>query len=171
MAENIRYLTVIITVLAAVFAITVGLLMAIGIGKAIRNIVEGFNRAAEGDLTVSYPEEEGRVHVLAKAFNRMLEHMRSMIGNISESAMNVNESAGTIAVTSRRPLRLPVSSRKPWRKSPLEPRTRLVRRNSAIRKWTIWERGSMLFRVCRGNRRFTAETAHLTAGSIKDEEP
>jgi methyl-accepting chemotaxis protein len=102
MAENIRYLTVIITVLAAVFAITVGLLMAIGIGKAIRNIVEASNRAAEGDLTVSYTGgKRDEFGILAKAFNRMLEHMRSMIGNISESAMNVNESAGTIAVTSR----------------------------------------------------------------------
>ena len=76
--------------------------MVISIGRAMKNIVEVSNKAAEGDLTVNYAGgKRDEFGILARAFNRMLDNMRSMIGNTSESAMNVNESARTIAATSK----------------------------------------------------------------------
>ncbi len=102
MASSIRNVTVLTSILVAVFAIIIGLFMAISIGRAMKNIVEVSNKAAEGDLTVSYAGgKRDEFGILARAFNRMMDNMRSMIGNTSESAMNVNESARTIAATSR----------------------------------------------------------------------
>jgi len=103
MASSIRLLTIIATILGVVFAIAIGLFLAIIMGNAVRAIIEVSNKAAEGDLTVSYARvRRDEFGILARAFNRMLENMRGMIGKSSESAMNVNESAGTIAATSRK---------------------------------------------------------------------
>lgn len=102
MASSIRSITILISILVAVFAIIIGLFMVISIGRAMKNIVEVSNKAAEGDLTVNYAGgKRDEFGILARAFNRMLDNMRSMIGNTSESAMNVNESARTIAATSK----------------------------------------------------------------------
>jgi len=102
MASSIRGATVLITIIVAIFAIGVGFFMAMSIGMSIRSIVELSNKAAEGDLTVSYTSRrKDEFGILAGAFNRMLENMRGMIANTTESARNVNESASTIAATSR----------------------------------------------------------------------
>lgn len=102
MAAGIRQLTVVLTIAAAAFAIAIGLLLALGIGRNISKIVMVLNKAAEGDLTVKYDSgRKDEFGTLAKAFNLMTEKMRSMIENVSESASNVNQSSKTIAATSK----------------------------------------------------------------------
>lgn len=102
MASSIRNATFMITAVVIVFAILVGFFMVVSVGRAMNGIVELTNKAAEGDLTVSYNRRRrDEFGILAGSFSRMLNHMRGMISNVSESASNVSESAKTIADTSK----------------------------------------------------------------------
>jgi len=101
-AADIRNITLLLTVLVSAFAVVVGILMAGGISRAVNHVLQISKQVSEGDLTVRF--DHGRKNefgTLAKAFNVVIENMRSMIGNVTQSANNVNESAGIIASTAK----------------------------------------------------------------------
>jgi len=101
-AADIRQITLILTVLVSAFAVAVGLLMAIGISRAVSHVLQVSRQVSEGDLTVRFNGgRRNEFGTLAKAFNVVIENMRHMIGNVTESASQVNASAQTIADTSR----------------------------------------------------------------------
>ena len=100
-AASIQGITVAATVVAAVFAVTMGLFLAISMGKAISRIIKILQQAAEGDFTVQLEaKRKDELGILAQNFNMMIEKMRSYCG-AAGTAQSVITSAGTVAATSK----------------------------------------------------------------------
>lgn len=101
-AASIQGITVAATVVAAVFAVTMGLFLAISMGKAISRIIKILQQAAEGDFTVQLEaKRKDELGILAQNFNMMIEKMRELIVGAAGTAQSVITSAGTVAATSK----------------------------------------------------------------------
>ncbi|NLM75747.1 MAG: methyl-accepting chemotaxis protein [Clostridiaceae bacterium] len=101
-AARIHGITVAATVVAAVFAVTMGLFLAISMGKAISRIIKILQQAAEGDFTVQLEaKRKDELGILAQNFNMMIEKMRELIVGAAGTAQSVITSAGTVAATSK----------------------------------------------------------------------
>lgn len=101
-AASIQGITVVATVVAAVFAVTMGLFLAISMGKAISRIIKILQQAAEGDFTVQLEaKRKDELGILAQNFNMMIEKMRELIVGAAGTAQSVITSAGTVAATSK----------------------------------------------------------------------
>lgn len=101
LAIGIGIITMIFTVIAALFAIGIGLYMAFGMGRTINRIINASNKATEGDLTVNLSSgRNDELGLLTKSINTMISNMRNLIENAANTSVKVNESAKTVALTS-----------------------------------------------------------------------
>ncbi len=101
-AMEIRYITVALTILAAGVAIIIGIFMAFGMGRTINRIIHASSKVIEGDLTVNFKSKRrDELGTLTKSINTMIQHMRNLIENASETAIEVSKSAKTVAGTSK----------------------------------------------------------------------
>lgn len=91
---------VIITLLAFIGAIALGVLISRGISRALVEGVEFAQRVAQGDLTrkidISSKDETGD---LAEALNLMVDKLREMIGSIRSTSSSVSSAADEISAT------------------------------------------------------------------------
>lgn len=100
-AAGIGTITVVFTFIAILFAIGIGLYMAIGMSRTINRTINASRKAADGDLTVEFTSRrKDELGILAKSINSMIANMRKLIKNATDTAINVSESAKTVASTS-----------------------------------------------------------------------
>jgi methyl-accepting chemotaxis protein len=83
-AYFIRFFTVIIVVIASILAGIIGISVASGIDKIIRNILHTLTKAADGDLTVKvYTKRKDEFLNLSMGINHMIENMKDLIRKAS----------------------------------------------------------------------------------------
>ncbi|NLU52864.1 MAG: methyl-accepting chemotaxis protein [Clostridiaceae bacterium] len=101
-AQGIRYITLLFTCIAVIFAVGMGLFIAIGLGRAIKKVADASLKASEGDFTVTFnTKRKDEVGTLANTFNMMMENVRKLIVGASDTAVKVIQSASTVAATSK----------------------------------------------------------------------
>lgn len=101
-ALGIKNITNLLTIIAAAFAILIGLFLALNMDRAIKNIIDYSNKAADGDFTVSLKtKRRDELGILAKSFSMMISNMRELIVGAKETADTVIDLAGTVNGTSK----------------------------------------------------------------------
>ncbi|BCJ96288.1 hypothetical protein acsn021_38570 [Anaerocolumna cellulosilytica] len=100
-ADGIKYLTVIIVIIACVLAVFTGLFISMGIDKTIKNIIEKLKMAASGDLTVDFStKRRDEFKILTDEINHTFSNMKALIGQVKEMSKDVSEAATDVTKTS-----------------------------------------------------------------------
>lgn len=100
-ANDIKILSVGFVVLASILAIIIGTLLATGISGAVSKLMKSITLASKGDLTVKFvTKRKDEFSVLSNSLTDMVGGMRKLIGEAADVGSKVNESAGTLSVTS-----------------------------------------------------------------------
>lgn len=91
-ADSIKYLTLIIVLIAAIVSTIIGIMVASGISKEIKNIINKLSIASGGDLTVMvHTRRNDEFHVLSNSINHMIMSMRELImkaSGVSDSVIH-----------------------------------------------------------------------------------
>jgi methyl-accepting chemotaxis protein len=94
-ANSIKYLTIIIVLLAAIIAGFIGINVASGMGNTIKNIIGTLNKAADGDLTVTVKtNRKDEFRILSDSINHMINNMKNLIvkaAAVSTTVINSTE--------------------------------------------------------------------------------
>ncbi|MCM1040519.1 MAG: methyl-accepting chemotaxis protein [Ruminococcus sp.] len=97
----IRNITIVIVILASVIAFVIGNMMANGISKEVRNTVDGLQKVAEGDLTVSFVSgRNDEFKTLSDSVSRTLMSIRQVLTDMRMFGNRVKEAADNLTATS-----------------------------------------------------------------------
>lgn len=107
-ADEIRFTTVAVVIVACIVAVSIGLIIANGIGRNIKHIIGKLQNISDGDLTVQVvTRSKDEFAILAANITDMLNNMRKLIqkmshvsGLVTKSANNVMESSQIISKSS-----------------------------------------------------------------------
>ena len=99
-AIDIRNMTVIFVILAAIIAMVVGSAIAISISKTLKVTIRSLDRVAEGDLTVSFKtKRKDEFRLLNDSLNHMLGGVRGLMTEVNGFGAEVDDLAGGVAET------------------------------------------------------------------------
>ena len=91
-ANEIKANTVKIVIILTILVVVLAAWIAFYINKNIRNVMQGVEQAAKGDLTVEIrPAGRDEFAVLCRGINDMIAAMRELIAKVSEGAGQVDE--------------------------------------------------------------------------------
>lgn len=100
-AEELKELTRIIVIIAAVIAVLCGLILAAGIGSTIHKINQVLYQTAQGNLTIrAKVRRRDEFRVLGNSINGMIDSMKQLIQQMIGVSKNVSGSAGELTATS-----------------------------------------------------------------------
>jgi methyl-accepting chemotaxis protein len=100
-ADFIRYLTIILVVIASILAGMIGIRVASGIGNTIRGILKTLSIVADGDLTVQvHTKRKDEFLELSQGINHMIENMKNLLRKASTVGTVVTDSAQNVAQSS-----------------------------------------------------------------------
>jgi methyl-accepting chemotaxis protein len=100
-AASIGIITLVFTIIAVIFAIGMGLFMAMSMGRTINRIIDASKKVIEGDLTIEFrSRRKDELGILSFSLNQMIGHMRNLIKETAVTAAKVDETAKTVANTS-----------------------------------------------------------------------
>jgi len=100
-ANRISIITLVLVFIAALFAIFMGLFMALGMGRTISHIIDTAGHAAEGNLTVQISSRrKDELGMLTKSISSMIANMRQLIEHTYNIAKRVSDSAAVVTTTS-----------------------------------------------------------------------
>lgn len=101
-ARQILLSTAIMTIIALIAAVLIGMGIANSMGRTINRVIHASEKAASGDLTVSlHSRRRDELGALTIAINSMITNMRSLIEQTLGVSEKVSESANTVATTSQ----------------------------------------------------------------------
>ena len=108
-AADIKQLTMIISILAAVVALVLGTVISQSFSGTIRSLVKRLKRVADGDLTVEvHSKRKDEFRVLSDGIASMIHNMKKLITDITEAseeltgaAVQVSDSSNMFMQTSR----------------------------------------------------------------------
>jgi methyl-accepting chemotaxis protein len=93
-SQMIKTMTFLLVIIASIVAIIIGVLVASGIGKQIKQMIQTLTRASKGDLTVKVvTSRKDEFGILADNINIMLSSMNNLIIKASEVSKSVVKSA------------------------------------------------------------------------------
>ena len=99
--KGIQQISVGFTVVAAIIAIGLGLLMSRQMSGTITYILGQLNKVANGDLTVHLvSKSKDEFGQLCKGVNSTVEHMKGLITNVNEVSVQVNDAAAYVTEAS-----------------------------------------------------------------------
>jgi methyl-accepting chemotaxis protein len=99
--NSIKNLTLMLVVLAAIFAVTIGVIVAYGFGKAITEMIHTLSRATEGDLTATVAHiRKDEFGVLSKSINHMIGSLNEIINKTTKVGQTVAESSRNVSENS-----------------------------------------------------------------------
>ena len=85
---------VIISGLFFIAIVALSLIIIFSIARSMKEIIVGFNKASDGDLTTRLEvQSAGELGQLADMFNKFLEKLQKVIQNISQNSGHVNEAS------------------------------------------------------------------------------
>lgn len=100
-ANDIRTLTITITLFSCIVAIILGYIIAHSFGGAISDIVTNLKKVAQGDLTVSIQtSRKDEFLTLCEGINEMTEHMKELLGSVSDVSLELNSASEYVTNTS-----------------------------------------------------------------------
>ena len=100
-SNSIKNLTFILVVLAAVFAVTIGVVVAYGFGKAITEMIHTLSKATEGDLTATVNHiRKDEFGILSKSINQMIGSLNEIINKAAKVGQTVAESSRNVSENS-----------------------------------------------------------------------
>lgn len=100
-AKSIRNVTIIISAIALVIALSTSLILSLGISTALKRILEVSQRVAKGDLTAKLKSKRNdELGILTDSINSMIENMRELITEAAGTAYAVIESSKIVGSTS-----------------------------------------------------------------------
>jgi len=89
-----------VTIIGLLVAITLGLLIAISISKEIKKVVLIAEALSENDLSkVVDIDNKSEIGILAKALNKAIINIKTLIGEISESATDISATSEELSAT------------------------------------------------------------------------
>ena len=92
--KNIRLASVIAVILATLVSSAVGIIVSNNIGSAVKGISNGFEQAAQGDLTVEIKTKRGdEFGALSASANKMMENTKRLLLKISATADSLKKSS------------------------------------------------------------------------------
>ena len=95
---TIKYITIIMVIVAAGCALAIGLYIANGIGRTVKSMSKGLARAAEGDLTEEFSTKRtDEFKVLTGSLNSMMGSMRMLMQDMKQFGGKVNMLAGDVS--------------------------------------------------------------------------
>ena len=95
---NIRTITVIMVLLAAVAALGIGLFISTGISKTVKDMSKGLSAVAEGDLSKDFKtKRQDEFKTLTGSLNDMLKSMRVLMLDMKEFGAKVNDMSGDVS--------------------------------------------------------------------------
>lgn len=103
-AEDIKSITTVLTIIACIAVLAIGIVIAAGIQKNMERIAGKFGVVAQGDLTVKISvKSRDEFNDLAKSANNMIGNTKKLVhkvtnatGQLEESANSVGEVSGVI---------------------------------------------------------------------------
>lgn len=115
-ANSIKQLTYALIIIATILAVTIGVIITYGFGKAIKNINNTLTRASGGDLTATVEHNrKDEFGILADSINDMINNLKFIIDKatkvgqtVVESTRNVSENA-ELLVTSAKNITVAIS--------------------------------------------------------------
>lgn len=100
-SSSIKNLSFILVAVATLIAVTIGVLLAYGYGKAITEMIHTLSKASDGDLTVSVEtKRKDEFGVLSNSINNMIEKMKELINKATRVGQTVVESTKNVAENS-----------------------------------------------------------------------
>lgn len=102
---TIKYITIIMVILAAGAALAIGMMISMGISKTVKSMTTGLSKVAEGDLTNDFStKRQDEFKILTSGLNSMMESMRTLMQDMKQfgtkvSALSVDVSEKTMAVS------------------------------------------------------------------------
>ena len=102
---TIKYITIIMVILAAGAALAIGMMISMGISKTVKSMTSGLSKVAEGDLTNDFStKRQDEFKILTSGLNSMMESMRTLMQDMKQfgtkvSALSVDVSEKTEAVS------------------------------------------------------------------------
>ena len=95
--NNIRTASVIAVIVAAVVSSLVGIIVSNNIGSAVKGISNGFEQAAQGDLTVAIKtKRKDEFGILSASANKMIENTKRLLLKVSSTADSLKQSSDDI---------------------------------------------------------------------------
>lgn len=99
-ADDIRNLTIAITVAASIIAGLLGTLIANSYARAINGILKKLNLVANGDLTVTVnTRRKDEFMALGNGINSMIGHMKHLLANIKNVTANLTDASTQVTAT------------------------------------------------------------------------
>lgn len=100
-ANGIEKATILMVIISSMIAILVGTMISVGIDKTIKNINQGLDKAAKGDLTVQF-RSKGRdeLHNLIHGIQNTLCNIKGLIHKVKELGIEVSLSSENVTKTS-----------------------------------------------------------------------
>lgn len=93
--------TIITILLMLIISVIIANFLSSGISKNIKLFMSIFKKAAEGDFTVSIKSRtKDEFHDLATSFNKMIQDVSTLLGNVINSSETVNETSSNLSTMS-----------------------------------------------------------------------
>jgi len=91
---------IIIVVIGTLVAIFLGLIIAIGISRQIKKVVSVADSLSENDLSKTVDiDNKNEIGILANAINKAIINLKTLIGEISESATDISATSEELSAT------------------------------------------------------------------------
>lgn len=101
-ANEIKILTIAITIVACLIATLLGVVIAKSYSKAIKNMVKELNQISSGDLTVSVKtKRRDEFSLLGNGINSMTNNMKELLSGVIEVSSELNAASAQITDTSK----------------------------------------------------------------------
>jgi methyl-accepting chemotaxis protein len=102
-AKSIRNLTLIMSVVAALIAAGIGLVVMLSVGRPLAQLRTLMNEGEKGNLTVrSSIRQKDEIGQVADSFNRMMEEITGLVRKTNQSAVDVLATASSLTDASRK---------------------------------------------------------------------
>ncbi len=98
-ANTIRYITIVMVILAGAAALVTGGAISSGISREVKTMAAGISKVADGDLAGSFSTKRNdELGILSRSLNKMLDSMRSIMQEMKKFGMEVNEMAADVSM-------------------------------------------------------------------------
>ncbi|NMA95137.1 MAG: methyl-accepting chemotaxis protein [Clostridiales bacterium] len=100
-AKSIQNITITLVIISIAIAIILGIYLALGMSRAIGEIIRSANKAAQGDLTaIPRSKRKDEFGILTYHIADMITNVRGLVEQSAQIANTVSDSATTVAATS-----------------------------------------------------------------------
>jgi len=97
-ARSIKNLAMILVIFAVILAVAIGVLIANGVGKGIKEMINTLSAASKGNLTVSIKRiRNDEFGVLSRSINDMISNLKAIIDKAAKVGQTVVASTGHVA--------------------------------------------------------------------------